>query len=177
MQCPLSLRFVWLSSTRTQSEESWSMASQLSAVNISSAKPTKPGQPVPQNGLTSDEARGRLAEIRPQRHAGHQRASVAHGAGEVLGARALDARSGDRARARARQICRSSDHRPSSCVQRRAWTLPGKPRPSDAGRAEVAACADRLGQTGRRMEDRSCHRLGARRSGEALAGRAWWRRM
>ncbi len=32
------------------------MASQLSAVNISSAKPTKPGQPVPQNGLTSVSA-------------------------------------------------------------------------------------------------------------------------
>ena len=41
------------------------MASQLSAVNISSAKPTKPGQPVPQNGLTSDEARGRLEKFGP----------------------------------------------------------------------------------------------------------------
>jgi H+-transporting ATPase len=41
------------------------MASQLSAVNISSAKPTKPGQPVPQNGLTSDEARGWLEKFGP----------------------------------------------------------------------------------------------------------------
>ena len=123
-------------------------------------------------GLTSDEAQRQLAKFGPNAMPDTSVQPLAHGAGEVLGAGAVDARSRDRARTGARQICRSRDHRPSPGVQRRAWTLPGKPRPGDACGAEVAARADRLGQTRRRLEDRARSGAGAGRSGEAVA----WRR-
>ena len=42
-------------------------------------------------GLTSDEARARLAKFGPNACAGHHDAAVAHGAGQILGAGSMDA--------------------------------------------------------------------------------------
>src|SRR6202167_3687849 len=83
----------------------------------------------------------------------------------------MDARSSHRGRVGARQVRRGRDYRPSAGVQRRAGTLPGKSRPGDACRAEVAACADRLCPARRRVEDRSRNRGGAWRCGKAFARR------
>ena len=55
------------------------------------AKPAAVANDDPPGGLTSDEARRRLADVWPERDAGYQHASVAHGPGEILGAGAMDA--------------------------------------------------------------------------------------
>ena len=50
------------------------------------------------SGLTSDEARAPAGEIRSQRDARYERASLAHGARKILGAGSVDARGRGRAR-------------------------------------------------------------------------------
>jgi hypothetical protein len=60
----------------------------------------------------------------------------------------------------------------TSAHQRRPRALPGKSRPGDACGAKVAARADRLCSTRRRVEDRTRGRGGAGRCGQAFA----WRR-
>ena len=123
------------------------------------------------SGLTSDEARRRLEKFGPNAMPDTSAASVAHGAGEILGAGSVDARGCDRARTGARQICRGRDHRRSPGLQRRARTVPGEPRPGDPCRAEVAACAERICPARRRVEDHTRGRAGPGRRGEAFARR------
>ncbi len=123
------------------------------------------------NGLTSDEARRRLENFGPNAMPDTSRASVAHGAREILGAGAVDARGGDRARTGARQVCRGRDHRRSPGVQCRTRAVPGEPRPGNPCRAEVAARVERVRPARRRMENPARRRAGAGRRGEAVARR------
>ena len=67
------------------------MTNPLSAVSALPAGPVSAGNGGLPDGLTSDEARGRLEKFGPNAVPDTSYASIAHGARKILGARSLDA--------------------------------------------------------------------------------------
>ena len=124
-------------------------------------------------GLTSAEARRRLAEFGPNTVSEEVAAALASFPRKILGADSVDARSRDRAPDRARRICRGRGHRRTAAVQRHAGLHSGRSGGRRARRAQEAAGADRSGPPRRRVGQASgvgtragrCDQAAARRLG------------
>ena len=131
------------------------------------------GSPI---GLTTDEARRRLAEYRSQCGQRSGAAPLAHLPGEILVAHRLTARSRICRRDRAREIRRSGGDRRFAPVQRDLGFHPGRTGRRGAGGAQEASRADGARPPRRRMGQASGIRAGARRRHHASARRAGARR-
>ena len=127
-------------------------------------------------GLSSDEAGHRLQELGPN---SMPDASV-HPIRRALGKfwAPVPWMLGDRHRRRARspRLCRGCGHRGPPDIQRRPQLSSAEPRPGHAGGPEVAACADGVRPSRRRLEDCPRSRVGGRRHRQAVARRGGRRR-
>jgi hypothetical protein len=118
-----------------------------------------------QNGLTSDEARRRLEKFGPNAMPD----TALHPLRMALEKfwAPIPWMFDDRTPTNAWRLSRSHD-RWSSCIQRCAWAVPGKPRTGHLGCAEVAACTECIRPARRRLEDHTGSPPGPRRRGEAF---------
>ncbi len=134
--------------------------------------PDSPAPDVPPaTGLT--ECRGAPAARQgwSEHNTRHDAASHSQGVGQVLGACSVDARGGDRAQARPRQVRRGLDHRGAPGLQRCSWVPSGREGAGDSRRAEITARTERVGASGRCLGERGRLRACSRRHGETFGRR------
>ena len=137
------------------------MASPLSALGASSAKPAIVADTGPQNGLASDEARQRLEKFGPNAMPDTSMHPLRTALEKFWAPVPWMLEAAIVLELVLRQICRGRDNRHSAGVQRGAWSAPREPCPSDARCAEVPARIERICSARRRLENCARGRAGA----------------